>query len=97
MRCPLRTRDTVWLAGETWKRFRVFGGLTRGRDGRGWPLLAHNAWAGPSHIQHDKQPQKSQDDQRIEKQVWNHGQAPSLSGETGRVYLILGPMELSAA
>jgi hypothetical protein len=43
------------------------------------------------------QPQKSQDRQLVEKQVWNHGKTPSLGGETGGLYLILRPMELSAA
>ena len=42
-------------------------------------------------------PQESQDCQLVEKKVRNHGKPPSLGGETGGFYLILGPMELSAA
>jgi hypothetical protein len=48
-------------------------------------------------VQHEKQPQQSQQHELIEKKVWNHGQVSSLGNETGRFYLILGPIELSAA
>ena len=37
------------------------------------------------------------DSQLVEKKVWNHGKTPSLSDETGGLYLIRGPVELSAA
>ena len=66
-------------------------------DGLGWRSLCHRASAGPGRVQHDKQPQESQDRQLIEKKVWNHGTTPLLGGETEGLYLILGPMELSAA
>jgi hypothetical protein len=32
----------------------------------------------------------------IEKKVWNHGTTSLLGGETEELYLIPGPMELSA-
>jgi hypothetical protein len=48
-------------------------------------------------VQHDQQPQESQDCQLVEKKVRNHGKPPSLGGETGGFDLILGPMEFSAA
>ncbi len=50
-----------------------------------------------SLVQHEKQPQQSQQHELIEKKGWNHGQVPSLGNETGRVYLILGLIELSTA
>src|SRR5712691_4749111 len=48
-------------------------------------------------MQHHKQPWESQDHPLVEKLLWNHGNVPSLSRETGRFYPMLGPIELSAA
>src|SRR6516165_6916418 len=48
-------------------------------------------------MQHEKYPEQSQQHELIEKKVWNHGKVPSLGGEIGGFYLILGPRELSAA
>ena len=48
-------------------------------------------------IQHKKEPQESQDRQLIVKEVWNHGMAPLHGGVTGTLYLLLGPVEGSAA
>jgi len=78
---------------ETRKRFGLLGAWTSWLDELGWLWRCNSASAGPGRVQHDKQPQESQDRQLVEKQVWNHGPTPSLGGETGGLYLIRGPME----
>jgi hypothetical protein len=97
MCCLVLTQGTGGLVGEACKRLGLLGALTPQPDGLGWRSLCCRASAGPGRVQHDKQPQESQDCQLVEKKVWNHGKTPSLGGETGGFYLILGPMELSAA
>jgi hypothetical protein len=37
------------------------------------------------------------DQKNLQPVMWNHGKTPSLGGETGGFYLILGAIELSAA
>src|SRR5262249_42827651 len=91
----LLTGGTRWLAREASKGCGLVGACTRGHDGR--PLVSRSAPAGASHRQPAKQPPEAQDRQLVEKKVWKHGTTPSLGGETGGLYLILGPMELSAA
>jgi hypothetical protein len=95
--CHVLTQDTGGLVGEACKRLGLLGALTPRHDGLGWRSLGWRASAGPGSVQHDTQPQESQDRQLVEKKVWNHGKTPSLSDETGGLYLILGPIELSAA
>src|SRR4029453_10762713 len=90
------TQGTGRLVGEACKRLGLLGALTPQHDGRGWGSLCCRASAGPGSVQHAKEPQESQDRQLVEQKVWNHGKTSSLDGETGRFYLILGPMELSA-
>jgi|SoiMethySBSTD1v2_1073268.scaffolds.fasta_scaffold127839_3 hypothetical protein len=85
------------LVGETHKRLGLLGALTSRPDGLGWRSLCRSTSAGPGSVQHDTQPQESQDRQLVEKKVWNHGTTPSLGGEMRGLYLILGPMELFAA
>src|SRR5262245_42158709 len=97
MRGFLLTQGTVGLVGEACKRLRLLGALTPRYDGLGWRSLCRRASAGPGCVQHDTQPQEAQDCQLVEKKVWKHGTTPSLGGETGGLYLMLGPMELSAA
>src|SRR5215467_14547735 len=93
----LLTQGTVGLVGEACKRLGGLGASTLRHDGLGWRALCRRASAGPGSVQHDTQPQEAQDRQLVEKKVWNHGTTPSLGGETGSLYMILGPMELSAA
>jgi hypothetical protein len=49
------------LVGATGTRLGLLGVLTRWWGGRGWSLRHRNAAARPGRVQHDKQPQKSQD------------------------------------
>jgi hypothetical protein len=87
---------TCWCQSRG-KRLELLGALTPRHDGLGWRSLCRRASAGPGSVQHDTQPQEAQDCQLVEKQVWNHDTTPSLGGETGGLYLIRGPIELSAA
>ena len=97
MRRLLLTQGTMRLVGQSWKRCGLVRAFTRWLAELSRPLTSRSAPAGPSHRQHAKQPQESQERQLVEKKVWNHGKTPSLGGETGGFYLILGPMELSVA
>src|SRR5712691_139125 len=97
MRRLMRTQGTGGLMGEACKRLGLLGALTPRHDGLGGRALCCRASARPGSVQHDTQPQESQDCQLVEKKVRNHGTPPSLGGETGGFYLILGPIELSAA
>ena len=91
------TQGAVGLKGEACQRLGLLGALPPRQDGLGWRSLCRRASAGPGSVQHDTQPQEAQDCQLVEKKVWKHGTTPSLGGETGGLYLMLGPMELSAA
>src|SRR5215813_7640049 len=97
MRRLVLTQGTGGLMGEACKRLGLLGALTPRHDGLGGRSLCCRASAGPGSVQHDTQPQESQDCQLVEKQVWNHGATPSLDSETGGLYLIREPIELSAA
>jgi hypothetical protein len=97
MRCLVFTGDAMGFVGETLERFGLVRAVALGLDGLSWPLWCRGASLRPAIVQHEKQPQPSQQHELIEKKVWNHGQVSSLGNETGRVYLILGPIELSAA
>jgi hypothetical protein len=97
MRRLLLTQGTGGLKGEACKRLGLLGAVTPRQDGLGWRSLCRRASAGPGSVQHDTQPQEAQDCQLVEKQVWHHDTTPSLGGETGGLYLIRGPIELSAA
>jgi hypothetical protein len=69
----LPSRDShSWDEDKSALRYLSDGGV-------GWS----EASAGPSNIQHDKQPQEPKQHQLIEKQMWHHGKTPSLDGETG--------------
>ena len=97
MRGFLLAQGTRGLVRETRKRFGLLGAWTSWRDEVGCLWRCNSASAGPGSVQYDKQSQESQDRQLIEKKVWNHGTTPSLGGETGGLYLMLGPMEFSVA
>jgi hypothetical protein len=62
----LIAEGTVWLVSETGKRFGLAGAVTWWQDGLRWSLLSRSATAGPSNIQHDKQPQEPKQHQLIE-------------------------------
>jgi hypothetical protein len=97
MRRFVLTQGTVGLVGEACKRLGVLGALMPRHDGLGWRSLGRRASAGPGRVQHDTQPQEAQDCQLVEKQVGNHDTTPSFGSETGGLYLIREPIELSAA
>ena len=61
----LLTGRTVRLVDEARKGFGVGGALAARRDGLGWLWLGRHAAAGPGEVQHDKQPQESQDHELI--------------------------------
>ena len=64
----LRTGGTGGLAGEARKRLRVAGALARWRHRLGWPLLPSGTLVGPGSMQHDAEPQESQERQLVEKE-----------------------------
>ena len=97
VRCFLRAQGTMGLVGETRKRLGLLGALPSRPDGLRGRSLCRSTSAGPGSVQHDTQPQESQDRQLVVKKVRKHGTTPSLGGEMGGLYLMLGPMELSAA
>src|SRR5262249_4756476 len=92
----LCTGRAVGLVGEACKWLGLLGALTPRRDGLGWHSLGRRASAGPGRVQHDKQPQESQDHQLVVKLVWNHGKAPSQWCDTEALYLVFGARQLSA-
>src|SRR5262245_31746298 len=79
----LRTQGTRGLVRQARKRCGVGGALAARRDGLGWLWLGRHVWAGPGEVQHDKQPQESQDHELIVKLMWNHGKKPPHNGMVG--------------
>src|SRR5713101_2537232 len=73
----LRTGGTGGRAGEARKRLRVAGTLARWRQRLRWPLIPCGAIAWPRIMQHDAEPEESQEHQLVEKEVGYHGKAPS--------------------
>ena len=65
----LRTGGTGGLAGETRKRLRVAGVLARWRQRFGWPLIPSGTLVWPGIMQHDAEPEESQEHHLIEKEV----------------------------
>src|SRR5215813_5164064 len=88
MRGRLCTGGPIRLVGETGKRLGLFGVFTRWLCGRGGPLRHRNTLVGPSVVQYDKQPQESQDQELIVKEVWNQGSTPLHDGVTEALYSI---------
>ena len=64
----LRTGGTGGLAGETRKRLRVAGALARWRQRLGWPLIPSGTLVWPGIMQHDAEPEESQERQLVEKE-----------------------------
>src|SRR5262249_31709835 len=75
--CLVLTQDIVGLVGETCKRLGLLGALTSRHEELGWRSLCRSTSAGPSSVQHDKQPQEAQDGELVINMVRNHGNAPS--------------------
>jgi len=59
-RCRL-TRDTMGLVGEPGKRLWLAGAWAPWHDGLRWSLRGCRAWTGPGKMQHEKDPEESQD------------------------------------
>src|SRR6266850_4699191 len=57
----LRTGGTGGLAGEARKRLRVAGALARWRQRLRWPLLLSGTLVWPGRMQHDAEPEESQE------------------------------------
>src|ERR1043166_5565874 len=87
MRRLVLTQGTGGLMGEACKRLELLGALAPRHDGLGGHFLCCRASAGPGSVQHDTQPQESQECQLVEKQVWNHDTTSSLGGETGEALI----------
>jgi hypothetical protein len=68
---------TIGLMGETWKRFGFGRALARclGRPERFG--ARGGAVVGPHHVEHETQPHKADEQQPVEKRIWNHGIIPS--------------------
>src|SRR5262249_7093780 len=73
----LLTGGTGGLTGETRKRLGVAGALARCLGRPGWCGARGGAVGGPHHVEHETQPHKADEQQPVEKRVWNHGMAPS--------------------
>jgi hypothetical protein len=75
MQDVLLTQGTVRFLGQTGKRFGVVGALAASREPRQWTLTR---WviAWPGIMEHEKQPHECDQHQLVEKQVWNHRNAP---------------------
>jgi len=65
----LLTGGTGGRAGETRKRLRGAGTLARWRQRLGWPLLPSGTLVWPGIMQHDAEPEESQEHQLVEKEV----------------------------
>src|SRR5262249_5629086 len=76
VRVGLLTGGTRGLAGEARKRLRVAGALARWWQRLGWLLIPSGTLVWPGIMQHDAEPQKSQQHQLVEKQVRYHGRVP---------------------
>src|SRR5215813_13250403 len=79
----VRTQGTRGLVRQARKRFGVGGALAARRAGLGWLCLGRHVAAGPGEVQHDTQPQESQDHELIVKLMWNHGKKPPHHGMIG--------------
>src|SRR6266568_1357043 len=88
VRVGLLTGGTGGLAGEARKRLRGAGALARWRQRLGWPLIPSGTLVWPSIMQHDAEPEESEEHQLVEKEVGYHGKAPHTGGEMGGLYLI---------
>src|SRR6266705_2910424 len=72
----LRTGLAVGLVGEARQGLRVAGALAR-RQRLGWPLIPSGTLVWPGSMQHDAEPEESQEHQLGENEVGDHGKAPS--------------------
>src|SRR6266581_8534769 len=72
----LLTGGTGGLTGEARKRLRVAGALARRRQRLGWPLIPYGTLVWPGIMQHNAEPQESQQHQLVEKQGRYHGKVP---------------------
>jgi hypothetical protein len=68
-RVSLLTGGTGGLAGEARKRLWVAGALARWRQRLGWPLIPSGTLVWPGIMQHDAEPEESQEHQLVEKEV----------------------------
>src|SRR5262249_35590034 len=69
VRGGLFTGGTQGLAGEPRKRLQVVGALVRWRQRLGWPLISSGTRVWPGIMQHDAEPEESQEHQLVEKEV----------------------------
>src|SRR5215510_1564777 len=83
MQSLLLTSRTGGLVRQADKWFRLLAAYASRRDGRSGLRCLSSAGAWPYQRQHDKQPQESQDDELIIKEVWNHGSTPLHGNVTG--------------
>src|SRR5713101_7270590 len=65
----LLTGGTGGLAGEARKRLRGAGALARWRQRLGWPLIDSGTLVWPGRMQHDAEPEESQEHHLVEKEV----------------------------
>ena len=72
----LLTGGTGGRAGESRKRLWGAGALARWRQRLGWLLIPSGTLVWPSIMQHDAEPEESEEHQLVEKEVGYHGKAP---------------------
>jgi len=65
------------LVGETGKGCRLAGALVGWRGGLGWTLTVCGPIAWPAVVEHDAQPEQSEEAELVEKKRRYHGDMPS--------------------
>ena len=94
------TQRTRGLVGQADKRLGRGGAFAPRLDGRlrlDGPPRGHGTATRPGKMEHDTEPEKSEERELIEKERRHHGVAPLHGGVMGRLSRVLGLKQLSAA
>ena len=94
------TQDALRPLGQAGKRLGLVRAFSPRLDGRlrlAWPPRGPRTAARPGQMEHDTEPEKSEERELIEKQRRNHGIAPLHGGVMGGLYRVLRRKQLSAA
>ena len=76
------------LVGETGKGCRLAGALVGWRGGRGWTLTGGGPIAWPAVVEHEAQPEQSEEAELVEKKRRYHGEMPSYNDERRAFYVV---------
>src|SRR4029450_4655252 len=89
MRGLVFTQRTRGLVGQADKRCGLIGAFPprrHGRPRRDGPPRGNGAWARPGQMEHDTEPEQSEERELIEKQRRNHGISPVTWGGMAGFY-----------